>query len=182
MALTVKRVLEHAKDLPLGQAPFGREIFFACTMNNIDVDISLPCQEVLQKLTSIKGWSILNLQIDDLSTGSDMKLTQTIVKWCFIVTMLVILTHSSVLAYISVKEMQAPDFWLIGLYVIIPAMVMWNKMNLLKSDKAKALGALVRTIIHRDVPSDENNANRTKADKRQERLQQAYLSDEIPKP
>lgn len=180
MALTVKHILEHAKDLPLGQAPFGREIFFACTMNNIDVDIGKPCHEVLQALTSIKGWSILNLQIDDLSTGSDMKLTQIIVKWCFIVTMLVILMHSFVLAYISIKEMKAPDFWLIGLYVIIPAMVMWNKMNLLKSDKAKALGALVRTIIHREVPQE--NKEKTRAERRQEDLVRAYQNDEMPKP
>lgn len=181
MALTVKHVLEHAKDIPLGNAPFGREIFFACTMNNIDIDIGKPCHEVLHLLTSLKGWPILNLQIDDLSTGSDMKLTQVIVKWCFIVTMLVILIHSSVLAYISLKEMKAPDFWLIGLYVVIPAMVMWNKMNLLKSDKAKALGALVRTIIHRD-PSGDEDVNRTKAERRQERLKQAYMNDEEPKP
>lgn len=180
MALSVKHVLEHAKDLPLGHAPFGREIFFACTMNNIDINIGQPCSEVLQSLTTLKGWSILNLQIDELSTGSDMKLTQIIVKWCFIVTMLVILVHSSVLAYISVKEMEAPDFWLIGLYVIIPAMVMWNKMNLLKSDKAKALGALVRTIIHREVPQE--NKEKTKAERRQERLEKAYLDDEVPKP
>ena len=94
--------------------------------------------------------------------------------------MLVFLLHSSVLAYISIKEMKAPDFWLIGLYVIIPAMVMWNKMNLLKSDKAKALGALVRTIIHREVPQE--NKEKTRAERRQENLVRAYQNDEMPKP
>lgn len=176
MALTIRHVLEHAKDLPLGEAPFGREIFFACTMNNINIDVGDPCTKILQDLTSLKGWAILNLQIDDLSTGTDMRLTQVIVKWCFIVTMLVILIHSSVLAYISVAKMEAPDFWLIGLYVIIPAMVMWNKMNLLKSDKAKALGALVRTIIHREVPQEKKENNREA--QRQARLEKAYLENE----
>ena len=90
--------------------------------------------------------------------------------------MLVILIHSSVLAYISVAKMEAPDFWLIGLYVIIPAMVMWNKMNLLKSDKAKALGALVRTIIHHEVPQEKKENNREA--QRQARLEKAYLENE----
>lgn len=180
MALTIRHVLEHARDLPLGEAPFGREIFFACTMNNIDLDIGDPCTKVLQDLTTLKGWSILNLPVDDLSTGSDMRLTQVIVKWCFIVTMLVILIHSSVLAYISVAKMEAPDFWLIGLYVIIPAMVMWNKMNLLKSDKAKALGALVRTIIHRDVPTEKKGRDREA--ERQARLEKAFLEEDETRP
>ena len=181
MALTIRHVLEHAKDLPLGEAPFGREIFFACTMNNINLDIGKPCSEILADLTTLKGWTILNLNIDELSTGSDMRLTQVIVKWCFIVTMLVVLMHSMVLAYISVVEMKAPDFWLIGLYVIIPAMVMWNKMNLLKSDKAKALGALVRTIIHREAPQEKEKDDRQS--RRQARLEQRYLDEnEIPKP
>lgn len=157
--LTIKHVLERAGDMPLADCPFAKDIYFALMMNNVKVDITSPASEILHQIGTLQGYAILNLPLDELSTGVDTQVNRTIVLWCFRLTMICIFMLTCITIYISFVKQEFPEFTLSALFVVIPAMVMWNKMNLLKSEKAKALGAMIGSIgsLRSGRTASENN-------------------------
>lgn len=143
---TVKWLLEDGKTLPLGEIPYGEDVYFACRKSNIEVEITMTCTEVLNLINSNKANLILNMKLDDLVSNIDARYNRVINGWFAFIVAVMCLTIIVVNSYTAIMSNQMMSWEHFFLPIIISGMIVWNRMKILREDSAKAAGALIRSF------------------------------------
>lgn len=145
--ITIGRLLERSKDIPIGEIPFAKEVLYIIP-DDVDVDYRGTAMELAEKLKA-NHQHIMNLKLEDILVDDEYRATRRLVRYSFIIGLLSTFGTLVTILYLSILTQTVPDGWLMIILTIIPAMIMWTRAGVLKSENANSVSKILSGVFNK---------------------------------
>lgn len=140
--LTIRKLLLEGKTLRFVDVPFYRELIHHAP-EEIFLDPTLSCQEILSILEEKKATRFLNTVIESILVDDENKRIRCLIRWSFFFGLIGSFGTLLAILYQFIVSGVQPDGWLVAVLVGIPAGIMWTQAGVLKSENAMSVSKII---------------------------------------